>query len=91
MGFDAESHLGAVERSVSPLEREGQPAGAVTLSRSFTTTLADVWDAVTNGERLPRWFAPVSGPLKSGGRYQVEGNAGGTITACEQLAHFSLT
>ena len=30
-----------------------------------------------------RWFLPVSGELKLGSRYQLEGNAGGTITACE--------
>ena len=58
MGFDFESHLGAVERSVSSLERDGLPAGAVTLSRSYATTVEDLWDALTNGERIPRWFLP---------------------------------
>ena len=91
MEFDFESHLGAVQRSVSFLERDGQAASAVTLSRGFATTLEDVWDAVTNGERIPNWFAPVSGDLELGSRYQVEGNAGGTITACERLSHFDLT
>ncbi len=35
MAFDVESHLGAVERTVSLPERDGQPASAVTLARSF--------------------------------------------------------
>ncbi len=91
MGFDFESHLGAVERSVSSLERDGLPAGAVTLSRSYATTVEDLWDAVTNGERIPRWFLPVSGELELGGRYQLEGNAGGVIAACERPSHFALT
>ena len=91
MGFDVESHLGAVERSVSSLERDGQPARAVTLARSYATTVEDLWDAVTNGERIPRWFLPISGELEPGGRYQLEGNAGGVITACERLSHFALT
>ena len=91
MGIDVESHLGAVERSVSSLERGGQPARAVTLSRSYATTVEDLWDAVTNGERIPRWFVPVSGDLRPGGRYQLEGNAGGVVTACERLSHFALT
>ncbi len=91
MGFDFESHLGAVERSVSSLERDGLPAGAVTLARSYATTVEDLWDAVTNGERIPRWFLPVSGDLELGGRYQLEGNAGGVITACERPSHFALT
>ena len=90
MNFDVESHLGAVERCVSWLERDGRPASGVTLARSYATTVEDLWDAVTNGERIPRWFAPVSGDLRLGGRYQVEGNAGGEITACERQSHFAL-
>jgi uncharacterized protein YndB with AHSA1/START domain len=63
-----------VERSVSALERDGKPARAVTLARAYDTTIDDLWDAVTNRERLPRWFLPVSGDLKLGGRYQFEGS-----------------
>jgi uncharacterized protein YndB with AHSA1/START domain len=82
MTFDFNAHLGAVTRSVSELERAGQPARKVTLERSYDTTAEDLWDAVTNPERLPRWFLPVSGDLRLGGRYQFAGNAGGTITEC---------
>ena len=46
---------------------------------------------MTSGERIPRWFLPISGDLQPGGRYQLEGNAGGTITACEPPSHFALT
>ena len=91
MKFDVEGHLGAVERSVSAPEREGRPARAVTLSRSFATTIEDLWDAATSGERIPRWFLPISGDLEPGGRFQLEGNAGGSITACEPPSHFALT
>ncbi len=91
MDFDAAGHLGAVERSVSSLERDGRPARAVTLARSHATTVEDLWDAVTNGERIPRWFLPISGELELGGRYQLEGNAGGVITACERPSRLTLT
>ena len=91
MNFDPAAHLSAVSRRVSALDREGEPARAVTLSRSFEATAPDLWDAVTNSERLPRWFAPVSGDLEAGGRYQVEGNAGGVITECEPPSRFALT
>ena len=91
MVFDVESHLDAMDRSVSYLERDGKPASGVTLALEFAVTVEDLWDAVTNAERIPRWFAGVSGELQLGGRYQIEGNASGTVTACEPLAHFALT
>lgn len=83
MPFDFRSVLGEVRRSVSELDRDGVPARGVTLERSFPTSAEDLWDAVTNSERLPRWFLPVSGDLRLGGRYQLEGNAGGTINECD--------
>jgi len=91
MNFDFESHLGASERSVSLIERDGRPASAVNISRTLTATIGDLWDAVTSGDRIPRWAMPISGDLKLGGRYQLEGNAGGEITDCERLSHFALT
>ena len=91
MNFNPEPHLAAMSRTVSFLEVEGQPAGAVALSRIYPTTASDLWDAVTVADRIPRWFAPVGGNLEPGGRYQVEGNAGGSITECVPLSHFALT
>lgn len=91
MSVDAESHLAAVERSVSSLERDGRPARAITLGRSFPVPLEDLWDAVTNGARIPQWFLPVTGELELGGRYQLEGNAGGEITACEPPSFYAVT
>ena len=91
MNFNPEPHLAAMNRTVAFLEVEGQPASAVTLSRSYLTSVADLWYAVTVAARIPRWFAPVGGNLELGGRYQVEGNAEGSITECVPLSHFALT
>lgn len=91
MSFDVELDLGAVERSVLVLERDQQPARAVRLARSFDAARADLWHAVTEPVRLRRWFLPVSGELELGGRYQLEGNAGGVITACEPSSRLTLT
>jgi uncharacterized protein YndB with AHSA1/START domain len=88
---DIDRHLGAVDRRVVSLERDGAPARAVILSRTYETTIDDLWDAVTSKERLPRWFAPIEGDLQMGGRYQVENNAGGEIVQCEPPRSFSLT
>ena len=91
MELDVERLLGAVERSVSSLERDGRDARAVTVARGYGTTVEDLWDAVTRAERIARWFLPVSGRLELGGRFQLEGNAGGTITHCERPSYLGVT
>lgn len=85
------SYMGAVSRVVEQRDHEGQPAWVIIASRNYDTTIEDLWDALTSPERIPRWFAPVSGDLRPGGRYQVEGNASGDITQCEPPRRFSLT
>ena len=63
----------------------------VVAERSYDAEVDDVWDTLTNPERIPRWFLPISGDLRVGGRYQLEGQAGGTITACEPPRHLAVT
>jgi uncharacterized protein YndB with AHSA1/START domain len=89
--IDVARLLGAVTRETSTRELEGKPAVAVIASRSYDTPVADLWDALTNPERIPRWFAPVSGELTLGGRYAIEGNASGTITRCTPPKELALT
>ena len=63
------------------------PAGegrTVVLRRRYAAAVEDVWDAITDPERIGRWFLPVSGDFRPGGSYQLEGNAGGTILRCER-------
>ncbi|MDE2887765.1 MAG: SRPBCC family protein [Gemmatimonadota bacterium] len=91
MRFDVEAQLNAAVRYVSSPERDGESVHAVTIDRSYPTTVEDLWDAVTNGQRITRWFLPISGDLELNGRYQLEGNAGGMITACQPPSHFEVT
>ncbi len=88
---DVAGVLGLVTRAVRNFEKDGKPASAVTLTRLYDTSVDDLWDALTSSERLPRWFLPVEGDLSLGGRYQLRGNAGGTITACTPPTHFAAT
>ncbi len=74
---------GLVTREVRSGTRDGLPTKIVVASRTYGTDQADLWDALTNRDRIPRWFLPISGELKVGGRYQFEGNAGGVIERCE--------
>lgn len=71
---------------IEDTHREVRVAGddrAVLMRRSYDAPIDDVWDACTNAERIPRWFLPISGDLRLGGSYQLEGNAGGEIVRCE--------
>lgn len=91
MDIDYTFHLGAVQRTVTETELDGKPARRVTLERVYDTSAADLWEALTTPERLQRWFLPISGELQLGGRYQLEGNAGGTITECRPHSFFAAT
>ena len=91
MNIDIARQIGAVSRVVGTREYEGRPARVVHASRSYNTTVDDLWDAVTNGERIPRWFLPISGDLKLGGRYRLEGNASGQILRCEPPRQLAIT
>ena len=75
--------VGATLHEVRSCEHDGRPARAVIACRTFFTTAEEVWDALTNAARLPKWFLPISGELCLNGRFQLEGNAGGRITVCE--------
>jgi uncharacterized protein YndB with AHSA1/START domain len=81
--IDVERYIGGVAREISSRMHEGKSVHVLVVRRTYATTVEDLWDALTTRERIPRWFLPVSGDLRLGGRYQFEGNAGGEITACE--------
>ncbi len=81
--IDVSEHISAVDRRVGTRVLPAGETRVVTVTRTYAAPVDDVWDACTNPERLPRWFAPVTGELRVGGRYQVEGNAGGTVERCD--------
>src|SRR5437879_5876620 len=89
--IDVLRYIGAVTREVQSREHEGRPARVVVATCAYDTTITDVWDAITNAERIPRWFLPISGDLRLGGRYQLHGNASGQVTGCEPPRSLALT
>jgi uncharacterized protein YndB with AHSA1/START domain len=64
---------------------------ANTIARTYPHPVSAVWAAFTSIERLKRWFGGVEGDLQVGGRYQIKGNASGTIEACEPERGFRVT
>ena len=85
------AELEAARRTVGSADLPAGAARVVTIERTYPADVEDVWDAVTDPERIPRWFLPVTGDLRVGGTYQVEGNAGGEIRACEAPRLLRLT
>jgi uncharacterized protein YndB with AHSA1/START domain len=81
--IDVPDEVGSVHREV----RDGRvPAGegkTVLIRRTYPSAVEEVWDAITDPERISRWLAPVTGDFRPGGKYQLEGNAGGEILRCE--------
>jgi uncharacterized protein YndB with AHSA1/START domain len=91
MTIDPVATAGLVTREVRSGSRDGAATKIAIARRTYSTDQADLWDALTNAERIPRWFLPVSGDLSPGGRYQLEGNAGGVIERCDEPESFAVT
>ncbi|MFG3548784.1 SRPBCC family protein [Streptomyces sp. NPDC047725] len=89
--IDVRQQIDSVHRRVGRRALEAGDARVLTVSRTFGAPLDEVWSACTDPERIPQWFLPVSGDLREGGHYQLEGNAGGTIERCEPPAGFAAT
>src|SRR5262245_62377704 len=82
---------GLVSRDVRSGFRDGAATKIAVARRTYPTDQDDLCDALTNVDRIPRWFLPISGELRAGGRYQLEGNAGGTVERCDEPDSFAVT
>lgn len=91
MDVDPAAAAGLRTREVSSGTRDGTPTRIVIARRIYPTDREDLWDALTNVERIPRWFLPVSGDLRVGGHYRLEGNASGVVESCEAPERFAVT
>ncbi|MFD0788034.1 SRPBCC family protein, partial [Micromonospora azadirachtae] len=89
--IDASEQINAVRRQVGSRTLEAGEARVTTISQAYDAPVEDVWDACTNAERIPRWFLPISGELRLGGRYQLQGNAGGVVQTCDPPHSFTAT
>ena len=88
---DLIAELERVRRSVASETTPDGRVYVVELRRTYDGPAVDLWDACTNPDRIPRWFLPISGDLRLGGRFQLEGNAGGEITECEPPRRLAVT
>lgn len=89
--IDTDARLAAVSRTLEDDPRHEGPYKAVVATELYPSPVADVWEALTDADRLARWFLPVTGSLELGGTYQLEGNAGGEVLECEPQERFLVT
>ena len=82
--IDIVHEIDAAQREVGNGRIAAGEGRTIRLRRTFDAPIDDVWDALTNPARIGRWFLPISGDYRIGGRYQFEGNAGGEIMACDR-------
>lgn len=88
---DIASHLEAIHRAVGRETNDSGEVISVRMRRNYEGAIDDVWSALTDPDRVKRWFYPVSGDLRAGGSFQLEGNAGGDILECEPPRLLKLT
>ncbi|NOJ59455.1 SRPBCC domain-containing protein [Arthrobacter sp. 260] len=83
-----DDQLNAVTRRVA----SSTASHSVILEQTFTTTLGELWAACTDPALLVRWFEPVEGELRQGGRYRLsDSSTEGTITQCEPPTSLRIT
>ncbi|MGY1690792.1 SRPBCC family protein [Geodermatophilus sp. SYSU D01105] len=83
--------LAGTSRGVRRQRTDGTEEVAVVLRRRYDAPVEDVWDALTDPDRLRRWFLPVTGDLRPGGTHQLEANVGGEVVRCEEPQRLTVT
>jgi uncharacterized protein YndB with AHSA1/START domain len=80
---DVLDELAAAHREMGKGTVPAGEAYTVELRRRYDAEIEDVWDAITSPERLPRWLKPVTGDLRLGGTFELEGMGHGEILRCD--------
>ena len=72
--IDIVREIDAVQRAVGSGRIAAGEGRTVRLERTYDAPIEDVWDALTDAERISRWFLPISGdytprrPIPAGGQ-----------------------
>lgn len=61
----------ASDRTVLGSLRVEDGSGVVRIEDRFDTAIDDLWSALTDPDRLARWYGTVQGELRAGGEYRV--------------------
>lgn len=87
----AQSWLATVGRTVRlALAADGSVDTTTVSLVRFAAPQGEVWAAITDREQIYRWFAPVSGELREGERFEVVDQASGTVLECDSPNRYLL-
>ena len=81
---DLLDRINATQREIGDHPVATGAGRSLLLRRNYDAPVEDLWKACTDPDRLRRWLAPVTGDLRLGGAFSVEGNATGTVLRCEE-------
>jgi uncharacterized protein YndB with AHSA1/START domain len=89
------SNAGPGSRILGSL-RSAEGAGVVRVEDRYDTDIKDLWDALTDPERVRRWFGAVEGELRPGGAFHLyiaadDIESTGRVEACEPPRRLALT
>ncbi|WP_405057095.1 SRPBCC family protein [Kribbella sp. NBC_01505] len=85
--IDILEHINAVQREAG---RSGEDV-TVLMRRSYRAEPEEVWDALTDPQRLGRWMWPTTGDFRIGGTFALRDMAGGDILECEPPKRLKVT
>ncbi len=80
---DVLDELAAARRTMGAATLPAGDAYTIELRRCYDAPVEDVWNAITDPERLGRWLKPVTGNLRLGGSFELDGGEHGEILRCD--------
>ncbi|WP_337824801.1 SRPBCC family protein [Amycolatopsis sp. A1MSW2902] len=80
---DVLDELAAARRAMGTATLPAGDAYTIELRRDYDASVDEVWNAITDPERLGRWLKPVTGDLRLGGSFELDVGEHGEILACD--------
>jgi uncharacterized protein YndB with AHSA1/START domain len=88
------SDAGAGSRILGSV-RSAEGVGVVRIEDRYDTDIDDLWSAITDPDRLARWFGELDGEPSPEGKFHVRipgaGERNGQVEACEPPQHLLVT
>ncbi len=88
---DIINEINRVHRQIGSRSIPAGEARTLLLRRSYDAPIKKVWSALTDASRISRWFLRVTGDLRPGSNFRLDGNISGEILRCEPARLLKIT